>query len=702
MVSTRILTLLAVWIFSSLASWGFDVLDPFKGRFGEKKKDASTWRFLSESKVIAPGQTFSVALALSHPDEWHSYYVNPGGVELSPKIEWKLPAGFQAGEIQWPVPHVNEPLYQLDEANPVFSYQYGKDEAFLIVQITAPKDLAVGTKVELSGKATWQICKDSCKNESAELTIGLPVSPASEIDSAVADEFQNARNRQGATSHLEFSFEKRGTKLQLVIEGEESLEDAHFISNHPMISSSQAQKAVKTDGKWVIDLPTQRKDFLDNPIPVADALGGFLQFTKQGKLTAVRVANSPITKTISWAEFMPVLFGMFFGGMILNLMPCVFPVLGIKILGFVQQAGSDRKKILLHGLMFAVGVLVSFWVLSSLLFAARSTISGGADGWGFQLQNKWVVYSLMMLMYLMALNLAGVFEFGNSATSIGGKLQTKQGMSGSFFSGLLATVVATPCSGPFLGPAIGAAIGLPALQFFTAFTIMGIGLALPYVMLSAFPKFVDYLPRPGAWMESFKQAMSFLLFGSAGFLLWVYGGIIDYDNLLSPLIGLTLIAIACWVYGRWCTFHSSKTAKIVGIITALIFFVSGMFVSGNIKQSLDWQAWSADTVEELLEEEKPVFVDFTAKWCATCQVNKRIAYDDEVIKLFAERGIVALKADKTKPSPQIEKALAELDRSAIPVNVLYIPGKDPIITPANLTAGYMKELIEQNTKKPEK
>jgi thiol:disulfide interchange protein DsbD len=345
---------------------------------------------------------------------------------------------------------------------------------------------------------------------------------------------------------------------------------------------------------------------------------------------------------------------------------------------------------------------VSFWVLSGFLFAARSTISGGADGWGFQLQNQWVVYSLMILMYLMALNLAGVFEFGNSATSIGGKLQTKQGISGSFFSGLLATVVATPCSGPFLGPAIGAAIGLPALQFFTAFTIMGIGLALPYVMLSAFPKFVDYLPRPGAWMESFKQAMSFLLFGSAGFLLWVYGGIIDYDNLLSPLIGLTLIAIACWIYGRWCTFHSSRTAKMVAGITALMFFVSGMFVAGNIKQSLDWQVWSADTVEELLEEEKPVFVDFTAKWCATCQVNKRIAYDDEVIKLFAERGIVALKADKTKPSPQIEKALAELDRSAIPVNVLYIPGKDPIITPANLTAGYMKELIEQNTKKPAK
>jgi thiol:disulfide interchange protein DsbD len=702
MIRIRILAFFAAWIFASFSAWGYDPLQALKDDVGKTKKDESTWRFLSECKSIAPGQTFSVALALSHPEEWHSYYVNPGGPEQSPRIEWQLPSGFQVGKIQWPAPHVNQPLYQLDEANRTFSYQYSKDDAFLIFDITAPNDLQPGAKVELRGEAKWQICKDVCKDESAKLDISLPVAAASESDPAVADDFKNARNRHGAASDLEFSFEKRGNKLQLVIQGEESLEDAHFISNHPMVMSSQAQKAVKTDGTWVIDLQTQRKDSLDNPIPATDTLGGFLQFTKQGKLTAVRVPDSPITKTISWAEFMPVLFGMFIGGMILNLMPCVFPVLGIKILGFVQQAGSDRKKILLHGLMFAVGVLVSFWVLSGILYVARSSISGGADGWGFQLQNKWVVYSLMMLMYVMALNLAGVFEIGNSATSIGGKLQTKQGMSGSFFSGLLATVVATPCSGPFLGPAIGAAIGLPAVQFFTAFTIMGIGLALPYVMLSAFPKFVNYLPRPGAWMESFKQAMSFLLFGSAAFLLWVYGGIIDYDNLLSPLIGLTLIAIACWIYGRWCTFHRSRTSKIVAASTALVFLLSGMFVSGSIKHGLDWQAWSADTVEELLSEDRPVFVDFTAKWCATCQVNKRLAYDDEVVKLFAERGIVALKADKTKPSPQIEKALAELDRSAIPVNVLYIPGKDPIITPANLTPGYMKELIEQNTKKPEK
>jgi thiol:disulfide interchange protein DsbD len=272
-------------------------------------------------------------------------------------------------------------------------------------------------------------------------------------------------------------------------------------------------------------------------------------------------------------------------------------------------------------------------------------------------------------------------------------------MTGTFFSGVLATVVATPCSGPFLGTAIGAAIGLPATQFFTAFTVMAIGLSLPYLILSVFPELVDYLPRPGPWMETFKQGMSFLLFATAGYLLWVYGGIIDFDNLLNPIIGLTLVAVGLWIYGRWSGLIYSKRTRVTSAIVALLAVIGGIYYSGNIKKGLDWQPWSEVAVEQSLVEGKPVYVDFTAKWCLTCQLNKKVAYTEEVIELFNQYGIVPMKADKTKPSPQIEKALNELKRTAIPVNVLYIPGKDPIITPETLTPGYMKELIEKNVPK---
>ena len=383
---------------------------------------------------------------------------------------------------------------------------------------------------------------------------------------------------------------------------------------------------------------------------------------------------------------------MFLGGLILNLMPCVFPVIGLKIMSFVQQAGADHKKIVLHGIIFALGVFVSFAILSGILYSLKL-------GWGYQLQDPWVMFTLMVLMFVLALNMFGVFELGTSATSVGGSLQSKQGLVGSFFSGVLATVVATPCSGPYLGPAIGATIALPAVQFFAAFGAMAAGLALPYLVLSIFPKLIDFLPRPGAWMESFKQAMSFLLFATAGYLLWVYAAIIDFDNMPGPIFGLTAIAIACWIHGRWNLPHRNKNVRLTALALTLVFASSGLYLAKppatpapstptapSSNQAIDWQTWSEERVASLLAEGKPVYIDFTAKWCATCQVNKKRAYTQEVIALMKEKGVVALKADKTKPNPEIEAALKKIGRTAIPVNVLLAPGKDPVILPELLSA----------------
>jgi len=368
--------------------------------------------------------------------------------------------------------------------------------------------------------------------------------------------------------------------------------------------------------------------------------------------------------------------------MILNLMPCVFPVIGLKIMGFVQQAGQDRKKIALHGLAFTLGVLVSFGVLSGILFTARAASGAASIGWGYQLQNPWVVLALMLLMFVFALNLFGVFEIGISATSVGGSLQSKHGLTGSFFSGALATVVATPCSGPFLGVALGVAIALPALQFFLAFAAMAVGLALPYLVLSVFPRLIDFLPRPGAWMESFKQAMSFLLFATAGYLLSVYAGQIGPDHLLGPVFGLGAVTVAAWIYGRWNLPHCKRETRVTALVLAALFATGGLFLARPPQPSaLTWEPWSQARVKTLLDEGTPVYIDFTAMWCPTCQVNKRRAYTPEVIALMKAKGVTALKADKTKANPQIEAALRQLGRAAIPVNVLLTPGKDPVIFP---------------------
>lgn len=299
-------------------------------------------------------------------------------------------------------------------------------------------------------------------------------------------------------------------------------------------------------------------------------------------------------------------------------------------------------------------------------------------------------------MFILALNMFGVFELGTKVVGVGGELQNKSGLAGSFFSGVLATVVATPCSAPFLGAAIGAAFALPNVQFMLAFTAMALGLALPYLFLSIFPDLIKKLPRPGPWMESFKQGMSFLLFATAGYLLWVYVSQTGLDYMLNIVIGLSVIALALWIYGRWNLPYKSKTVQNVAKALTLLGLIGGISMAfpPNKSNKITWEKWSNEEVERLLENDTPVFVDFTATWCATCQVNKKRAYSKEVVKLFKEYGIVALKADKTNASPEIERKLQELGRTAIPVNVLYVPGSDdPIITPELLTSDYMVELI---------
>lgn len=646
---------------------------------------------VSEEKVIAPGKPFTVALQLSHPQGWHSYYQHSGGVELPPAIEWQLPAGFTAGPIQWPVPEVKDGYFGK-------SFVYLGSPVFL-VDLTAPSSVAIGQTVTLTANATWQICEDSCINEKAALSLTLPVAPARERDPALTELFAKARNSQAKQiPSLKITAQSTGGDIQLRLEPAAAIqgEPNNFIPNQAFVQPASAGGSIKRDGDaWLIQLKRATQDPFDHAIPQGKSISGILAGP-----TAIEIPNTviagPAPQSLPFWQYLPIVGGMLLGGLILNLMPCVFPVIGLKIMGFVQQAGADRKKIALHGGTFALGVLASFGALSGILFAARSAAGAEAIGWGYQLQNPWVVLTLMLLMFVLALNMFGLFELGTSATSVGGSLQSKQGLGGSFFSGVLATVVATPCSGPFLGVAIGAAIALPAFQFFAAFVAMAIGLALPYLILSVFPRLIDFLPRPGAWMESFKQAMSFFLFATAGYLLWVYAGQIGLDNLLGPLFGLSSIAVAAWIYGRWNLPHRTRRTRSIAIILTAVFAIGGFYLAKPPQKSaLVWETWSQQRVDELLSHGQPVYIDFTAQWCATCQVNKKRAYSVEVIQLMKDKGIVALKGDKTNANPAIEAKLQELGRSAIPVNVLIVPGKAPIVTPEILSAGYLKELFNR-------
>jgi thiol:disulfide interchange protein len=417
--------------------------------------------------------------------------------------------------------------------------------------------------------------------------------------------------------------------------------------------------------------------------------------------TGLEVQKQPMPVVLPERSFAGYLLFAFIGGLILNIMPCVFPVLGIKIMSVVQQAGEDKKQVLLHGMAYTVGILLCFWALGGLVIVLGKT-------WGFQLQSPGFVYGLCAFFLIFGLNMAGLFEIGASAVGVGANLQAKHGISGSFFSGLLATVVATPCSAPFLGSALGYTVTLPGAQAMLMFTMIGLGLASPFLVLSLVPKLVSALPRPGAWMESFKQGMSFLLFGTVAFLLWVLTGMIEGQPMLFLMFGLVIVALGCWIYGRWSLPHKPARTRLIAVVLALGCMSGGLALGwpqveegaadagSHVEGGLTWEAWSPEKEAELRAAGKPVYIDFTAKWCFTCQVNKRVYKDAALAKLIADKKVTLLKADWTNEDPRITKALSALGKAAVPVNVLYVAGgKEPVVLPELLSVENVSEALNK-------
>jgi len=391
------------------------------------------------------------------------------------------------------------------------------------------------------------------------------------------------------------------------------------------------------------------------------------------------------------------------GGILLNLMPCVFPVLGIKVMGFVEHAHGDARAMRTQGWMFAAGVLVSFLTLAGIMLALRA---GGAQlGWGFQLQSPPVVMLLAALFFVLALNLSGVFEWGAFAQSMTSNISARGRYADAFLAGVLASVVATPCTAPFMGAAVGFTLTQSAVNALAIFALLGVGMALPILLLAHFPALLRKLPRPGAWMETFKQVLAFPLYATVAWLTWVLGAQSGNDAVLALLAGLVLVAMAAWMYGRFE--HSPAPWRAV---VALLLAASGLAIAWPASQAagttaastarpgeIAWQEWSPERVAELTGQGKAVFVDFTAAWCVTCQVNKRVALNNAgVVRAFSEREVIAMRADWTRHDPRITATLSALGRNAIPVYALYLPGEaQPRLLPEILTASIVLEEISR-------
>jgi thiol:disulfide interchange protein DsbD len=666
---------------------------------------------------VQPGKSITIALRLQHEPKWHTYWQNPG-TGLPTTLKWQLPAGWIASEIQWPAP-----IVLVDRTGNVVGNGY-EGETLLPITLTATSNAPAGP-VQIGVQADWLECADICVPGGAKLALTLNVSP----EPPAPDPTWGAKIRATLATlprsdpAWKLSATRTGNRATLTLTPAQGARPdhtptgLHFFNTHELVAYDQPQ-SVAPDGRggFAISLPlVAEPPALDRLIGVVTAKNGW---RADGTLPGLEV-NVPLTgqagssgaaaaaqaAPASGASLPATLALALLGGLILNLMPCVFPVLGLKILGFVNQSGHQRSKIVAHGLVFTLGVLLSFWSLATVLALLRA--GGDQLGWGFQLQSPAFVYGLAVLLLVFGLNMSGVFEFGLGATAVGSDLQQKSGYAGSFFTGVLATVVATPCSAPFLAPALGAALAVSTVESFAIFTAIALGLSAPYLLLSIFPQAVKVLPRPGAWMETFKQFMAFPLYATVGALIWVLAAQTSEDGFLFALLGLVVIALGVWMYGRWNAPGAKPARARFGVASLIVVGAFGLWLgwprataatasatNGGVT-GITWEPWSPEAVAKLRAEGRTIYVDFTARWCATCQTNKKLVFSSgEVLRTFADKKIATLRADWTNKDPRITEELARYGRSAVPFNVIWAPGKtEPIVLPELLTPSLVLESL---------
>jgi thiol:disulfide interchange protein DsbD len=711
---------------------------------------AVTARLLADVSEIAPDATFRAGVEISMAEGWHTYWENGGDAGLPTTIEWTLPDGFTAGPILWPVPH------RYAEEGDVVTFGYA-DEVLLVTEISAGRSIPPGETVTVAARVDWLQCKDICIPGGAEVSLRLPVAAASApAPEPVRDKFEAAVAQVAVSAVSVPDLAVRAFQSLDAIPPGGAADVAVVLAGLGEVDPAKAEfyprpsdqlwmrdGSFKSDGKslalvvpveidpavepgshatlpGVVRIPRAQGDpwllSFEIPVSIAEAgaagrptgapvfasAGPFLADHELGPAAAPGPAGAlPLSKLLE------VLLLALAGGVILNVMPCVLPVISLKILGFVSKAQEHPAKILRLGLTFAGGVLVSFVILAVAVIALKA--AGEHIGWGFQFQNPAFVAALSTVVFVFALSLLGVFEAGATTALVGLGLAAaeRKEYADAFFHGMLTTVLATPCTAPMLGTAVAFAFAQPAPIILLIFVTVGVGLALPYVLLSAHPAWLRYVPRPGVWMETFKQGMGFLLLATLVWLLFVFGAQTGSDGLAWFLAFLVIVGFFCWMHGRFLNLTST---------TRRILFVWVLSIAGTVwgyraflhevlfaapeqvgyegaalaskadvtEGGIRWEPFSVEALHESVQSGRTVFIDFTADWCWTCKVNERtVLADRDVEDLFRENGVVTLKGDWTRKDPEITEILRRHNRAGVPFYAVYPAGRlnDVIVLP---------------------
>ncbi len=706
----------------------FTILVSVAPAFGDAPSQVETPQgsveLLSEFEAAAPGATQWIGIHFKPKEGWHVYWKNPGDSGLPPKGEFESsPGGSRFGPLEFPTP-------DRIPYGPLVNYGY-EGEVLYPAKWSAPTDLSLGGNITVTAKLKWLICKSECVPGRATLSLTLPVKDAREMTGV-----SGTHSKLFKSTLRAFPSESRG-KIRLVLSPDGERVELAFSSSEAKALSPAALKRVfffpegeygiasdakqvvkKTSDGFQLTIPRKVKKpvgEIRGVLKIGDEKGFIVSEVIDPKLLAASRASvsTVASNTASSAQstdtpslLLMLLFALI-GGIILNLMPCILPILSIKVLALASQSGLNRSEIRKHGLVFTLGILVSFWCLAGVLLAVRS--SGQILGWGFQLQNPIFVGVLALLFFIMALNLFGVFEIGSRLMGTGGKFAAKDGYTGSFFTGVLTTIAATPCSAPFMGSALGFALTQPASIAFLVLTVLALGLALPYLLFSFLPAAAKILPRPGVWMKTLKELLAFPLLGTVVWLVWVLGNQTGNDGILLILTALVTTTAVIWLLGMPAIRFVPKMSRAI-LILLLSLLTFGVIASLKIKPRVatlpggqsgsslvhaPWKNWSPEAQAAALAAGKTVLIDFTADWCVTCKVNEALVFERTSVKeALSKDSVVALLADWTNGDPAVTEALTKVGRNSVPVYLLYKNGSaTPKILPQILTVdGLLKEL----------
>jgi thiol:disulfide interchange protein/DsbC/DsbD-like thiol-disulfide interchange protein len=690
---------------------------------------------LSQTTGAAPGSTLYVALRQKIMPGWHTYWRNPGDAGQATSLTWTLPAGWAAGDIVWPAP-------ERYIAGPLMNYVFS-DEVYLPIPITLPAGAKPGETVTLKAAVDWLVCKDVCIPEDATLTLDVPVvaSPVSDPQNSKAITDTLAMAPKAAGLKATFNADAAAVKLSITgdaVKGEDVSHAYFFPYNGAVIEQIKPQSAERgPEGLTMILAPGY--DFQHGKPPAT--LDGVIYFspghayevsaTSGAALPGAAGTTPPVITTDAGkgggtsstgvpADGNGANLGLpaaiafaLLGGLILNLMPCVFPVLSMKAAALARHVEAPSRA-RAEGVAFLVGCVLTFVVLAAVLIAAQK--AGQAVGWGFQLQYPGMVVVLALIMLGVGLNLSGVFEIGLSAQGVGQGLAGRSDMIGAFFTGVLAVVVAAPCTAPLMAPAIGWALIQPPVAALCVFAALGVGLALPFAAVSFVPALFKLLPRPGAWMDVFRKVLAFPMYAAAAWLVWVFA--LEAGDAALPFLfaAAVVLAFSAFLWGLsqharkpWLT-RTLAAVALIGVIPLSVIgagmsaapaVAGAATTSSSPVAGVPTEPWSPEKVASLRAEGKPVFVDFTAAWCVTCQVNERTALATQAVAdAFKKTGAVYLKADWTNRNADIAKALAAEGRSGVPLYLLYDAkgGGDPKILPQLLTSGAVVEALNAAAK----